>query len=90
MPVGREGNLGGQTHKPVGSLCFHCFSHSVVSDSATPWTVNLSTGFPGKNTGVSYCFPTSFSRGIFQTQGSNLSLLHRQVDSLLLSHQAQN
>ena len=54
MPVGREGNLGGQTHKPVGSLCFHCFSHSVVSDSATPWTVNLSTGFPGKNTGVSY------------------------------------
>ena len=29
----------------------------------------------------------SFSRGIFLTQGSNLSLLHWQADSLPLSHQ---
>ena len=29
----------------------------------------------------------SFSRGIFLTQGSNLCLLHWQVDSLPLSHQ---
>ena len=29
----------------------------------------------------------SFFRGIFPTQGSNLSLLHWQVDSLLLSYQ---
>ena len=28
----------------------------------------------------------SFSRGIFPTQGSNLHVLHFQVDSLLLSH----
>ena len=39
--------------------------------------------FPGKNTGVSCHF---LLQGIFLTQGSNLSLLHWQVDSLL-SHQ---
>ena len=31
----------------------------------------------------------SFFRGIFPTQGSNLSLLHWQVDSLLLSYQGR-
>ena len=40
--------------------------------------------FPGKNTGVGCYF---LLQGIFLTQGSNLSLLHWQVDSLPLSHQ---
>jgi len=40
--------------------------------------------FPGKNTGVRCHF---LLQGIFPTQGSNLCLLHCQVDSLPLSHQ---
>ena len=43
-----------------------------------PW------GFPGKNAGVSCHF---FLQWIFSTQGSNLSLLHWQADSLPVSHQ---
>ena len=39
---------------------------------------------PGKNTGVGCHF---LLQGIFPTQGSNLCLLHWQVDSLPLSHQ---
>ena len=39
--------------------------------------------FPGKNTGVGCDF---LLQGIFQTQGSNLCLLHWQADSLPLSH----
>ena len=39
--------------------------------------------FPGKNTGVDCHF---LLQGIFLTQGSNLSLLHWQADSLQLSH----
>ena len=39
---------------------------------------------PGKNTGVGCNF---LLQGIFLTQGSSLSLLHWQVDSLPLSHQ---
>ena len=42
-----------------------------------PW------GFPGKNTGVG-CHV--LLQGIFLTQGSNPQLLHRQVESLPLSH----
>ena len=41
--------------------------------------------FPGKNTEVGCHF---LLQGIFPTQGSNQGLLHWQVDSLLLSHQA--
>ena len=66
-------------------------SHSVVSESLQspglqtarllcPWN------FPGKNTTVGCHF---LLQGIFLTQGLDLcllSLLHRQVDSLLLSH----
>ena len=37
--------------------------------------------FPGKNTGVGCHF---FLQGIFPTQGSTPSLLHRQAGSLLL------
>ena len=39
---------------------------------------------PGKNTGVGCHF---LLQGIFPTQGSNLRLLHWQVDSSSLSHQ---
>ena len=43
----------------------------------------LSMGFPGKSTGVGCHF---LLQGIFQTQGSNLSLLHWQADSLPQNH----
>ena len=66
------------------------FSHSVVSNSATPWTVAhqtpLSINFSGKGTGVGCHF---LLQGLFPTQESNprlLCLLHWQVDSLPLSH----
>ena len=39
--------------------------------------------FPGKNIGTGCFF---LLQGIFPTQGSNLCLLHWQVDSLPLSH----
>ena len=60
------------------------YEYSVVSDSfATPWTAALqaplSMGFSRQEYSS-----TSFSRGIFPTQGSNLRflcLLHWQVDS---------
>ena len=45
--------------------------------------VSLSKGFPGKNTEVSCHF---LLQGIFLTQGSNLCLLHWEVDSLPLNH----
>ena len=63
------------------------FSHVLLF--ATPWTVAcqapLSTGSPGKNTGVG-CH--ALLQGIFPTQGSNpprLCLLHWQADSLPLA-----
>ena len=43
--------------------------------------------FSGKNTGVSCHF---LLQGIFLTQGSNLCLLHWQVDSLPLTHQGSH
>ena len=53
------------------------------------WTVAqqapLSMGFPSKNAGVGHHF---LLQGIFLTQKSNLCLLHWQVNSLPLSHQA--
>ena len=68
-----------------GCLCVH----SVMSDSAAPWTVAcqapLSMGFLVKNTGVSHHF---LLQGIFPTQESNscfLHLLHWQPDSLPLA-----
>ena len=58
-----------------------CVSHSVVSDSATPWSVAhqalLAWNYPGKNTGVG---SHNLLQGIFLTQGLNLGLLHcRQI-----------
>ena len=69
---------------------FVCVSLSVVSSSATPWTVArqapLSMEFTGQNTAVGR---HSLFQGIFPTQGLNPSLLHcRQIlyhlSSLLL------
>ena len=69
------------------SLCM-LSSHSVVSDSVTPWTVARQLlcpwNFPGKNTGVGCHFPL---QGIFLSQGLSLCLLcllNWQVDSLPL------
>ena len=64
------------------------WSRSVVSDSSQPHELQPTRFhhpwyFPGKNTGVGCHF---FSRGIFPTQGSKLSILLWQVDSLPLSH----
>ena len=71
-------------------VCLCVLSRSVVSNSATPWTVAcqapLSMGFPGKNTGVGCHF---LLQGIFPTQESNLHLpwlLHWQADSLSLHY----
>ena len=69
------------------SLCM-LSSHSVVSDSVTPWTVARQLlcpwNFPGKNTGVGCHFPL---QGLFLSQGLSLCLLcllNWQVDSLPL------
>ena len=64
------------------------FSCSVTSDSLRPhglWPASLLClwGFPEKNPGVGHYF---LQQGTFPTQGSNLHLLHWQVDSLPLSH----
>ena len=62
---------------------------SVMSDSATPWTVackaSLSVSFPGKSTGTRCYF---LLQGISPTQGSNLlllRLLHWHADPLPLA-----
>ena len=61
-------------------------SHSVMSDSVTPWTIAhqdpLLWDFPGKNTGLGFHFAL---QGVFPIQGLNLSLLHWQADSSPLS-----
>ena len=62
---------------------------SVMSDSLQPHRLEPTRllcpwNSPGKNTGVGCHF---LLQRIFLTQGSNPSLLHWQVDSLLLSHQ---
>ena len=63
-------------------------SHSVVSDSAIPWTVAcqypLSMDSSGKNTGVGCHF---LLQGIFPTQGLNFSLLLCRQILYHLSHQ---
>ena len=61
---------------PKSTVC------SVVSNSASPWTIAhqtpLSMEFPGKNTGMGCHFLLQW---IFPTQQLNLHLLHWQVDS---------
>ena len=62
-------------------------SFSCVRLFVTPWTVAHQApcpwNFPGKNTGAGCHF---LLQGIFSTQGSNLCLLHWQVDSLPRYH----
>ena len=56
-----------------------------VTTWTAPYQAPLSMGFPGKNTGVGWYF---LLQGIFLGQGSNLSILHWQVDFFLpLSYQ---
>ena len=58
-------------------------SHSIVSDSLWVYQASLSIEFSmDKNTGVGCHF---LLQGIFPTQGSNVQLLHWQVDSLPLA-----
>ena len=59
--------------KPVFWDPMDCSPHRFLC----PWD------FPGKNTRVDFHF---LLQGIFLTQGSHPHLLHRQVDSLALSH----
>ena len=70
----------------VGLTC-ESVSHSVMSDSATPWTIThrllCPRNSPGKNTGVSCC---SLLQRIFPTQGSNPGLLHCRWILYCLSH----
>ena len=70
------------------SLLLLLFSHSVVSDSATPRAVALqappSMAFPGKNTGVG-CHV--LLQGIFLTQGWSPCLPHWRHILYHLSHQ---
>ena len=77
-------------HSPMTMLIIHHLCAQLpgcVWFFVTPWTVAhqapLSMEFSCKNTGVGCHF---LPQGIFLTQGLNLSLLHWQVDSLLLCH----
>ena len=67
-----------------------CCSVAKSCLTLTPWTVAhwaaLPMGSPGKNTGVGCHF---LLQGIFPDQGSNLSLLHWQGNSLPLIHQGR-
>ena len=72
------------------SLCSTCAvpSHSVRSNSATPWTVgrpgsSVHGESPGKNTGLC-CH--ALLQGNFPTQGLNPCLLHCRQILYLLSH----
>ena len=69
------------------SLFVSVLSFSVMSDSATPWTVAHqvppSMWFSSKNTGVGCHF---LLQGIFPTQGSNPGLLHCRQTLYRLSH----
>ena len=75
----------------LGSPCLQAWkwkwSRSVVSDSATPWTVAYQApgpwDFPGQNTGVGCHF---LLQGIFPTQGSKPGLLHCRQTLYRLSH----
>ena len=67
-------------------MCIYVFSHSVVSNTVTPWTVacqaSLTMRFSSKKTEVGCHF---LLQGIFPTQGLNLHLL-----CLLQCHQGSS
>ena len=69
-------------------LFFSCEvkSNSFVSQAC------LFMGFPGQEywNGLPFTSPGEKIQGIFPTKGSNLCLLNRQADSLMLSHQGSN
>ena len=72
----------------VTTMCM-CISCSVMSDSATPWTVAHQAPLcpwnsPGKNAGVA---SRSLLQGSFLTQESNPGLLHCRQILYCLSHQ---
>ena len=67
----------------VKEKCKESESCSVVSDSATPWTIQ-SMNSPGQNTGVG---SRPLLQGIFPTQGSNPGLLPCRQILYQLSHQ---
>ena len=60
-----------------------CVQLFVTPTNCSPPGSSVHCIFPGKNTGVCCHF---LLQRIFLTQGSNSCLLHRQVDSLSLSH----
>ena len=68
-------------------MCVHAQSLSLVYSFVTACTVALRFlcpwRSPDKKTGAGCYF---LLQGIFPTQGSNPPLLHRQADSLLMSH----
>ena len=66
--------------RPVMSNCLQ--PHGLQRPPPPPRL--LCRSFPGKNTGVGCHF---LLQGLFPTQGSDLCLLHWQVNSLPLSHQ---
>ena len=77
------------TQQFPGIGCCAVLSHSVVSDSVTPWTVVPQVPFvhgnsPGKNTGVG-CH--ALLQRTFPTQGSNPGLSNCRRILYLLSHQ---
>ena len=86
LPMGLTCGWAGYWRRFPSSLCLaldesvESVSHSVMSDSATPWTVCrllCPWDSPGKNIGVSSHF---LLQGIFPTQGSNPGLLYcRQI-----------
>ena len=72
----------GKPHSRCAVLsCVRLFAtpKTVARQALCPWN------FPGKNTEV-FFLEYFLLQGIFQTQGSNLHLLHWHVDSLPLSH----
>ena len=70
----------------ISLLPCESISHSVISDSATPWTVACqgTQNSPGKNTGVG---SPSLLQRIFPSQVSNPGLLHCRQMLYHLSHQ---
>ena len=85
-PKDRAGEKGkGQLRRQLVCHNWEAFVHvqslGHVQLFVTPWTIALqsplSLGFSRQGNGAGSCF---FLQGIFPTQGSNLGVLHWQVD----------
>ena len=72
-----------EQREPVARLRITGYDMYLSRDGYMIPAEGLSPVFPGKNTGTGCQF---LLQGIFLAQGSNLGLLHWQVDSLPLSH----